>query len=124
MEALPVLVIVAVVVAVALFLGMGRASQARRRAETEDDLAQPATSTLDYVVPPGQDPVVLLTALSAEGYTAVTDPRQNDLLHIACPSGPDRDRAHVRGTIAAVHTTAVDAGAPMEPGDVRFLDER
>jgi hypothetical protein len=115
---LVILVVLAVVVAV------GVRSWSRRHAAVADDLAATSTPTLDYLVPPGQDPVVLLTALSAEGYTATADPVQTELVHISCPSGPDRDRAHVRGTIAAVHTTAIDAGAPMEPGDVRFLDER
>jgi len=78
---------------------------------------------LDYVVPAGQDPAVVLAALAAERYDASTDPGQANLIHIACPGGADRERARVRATIEAVHTTAIDAGAPFDPGPVRFQDE-
>jgi hypothetical protein len=78
---------------------------------------------LDYVVPAGQDPAVVLAALAAEGYDATTDPGQANLVHTRCPSGPERERARVRATIQSVHTTAIDAGAPFDPGPVRFQDE-
>jgi hypothetical protein len=122
MGALLVPLVILLVILVIAWVGLR--SWAGRRTAVADDLAEPRTSTLDYVVPPGQDPVVLLTALSAEGYTATADPRQTDLVHISCPAGADRDRARVRATIQSVHSTAIDTGVPMDPGHVRFVDEQ
>lgn len=118
-----ILVPLIIVVVLLLIAGAGLRSWSARRHEVAEELAGPTAPTLDYVVPPGQDPVVLLTALSTEGYTATADPVQTQLLHISCPAGPDRDRAHVRATIATVRSTALDTGAPMDPGQVRFTDE-
>ncbi|MDF1606244.1 hypothetical protein [Nocardioides sp. YIM 152315] len=115
------LIVLAVILVVAV---IGIRSWAGRRNAVADDLAERRTPTLDYVVPPGQDPVVLLTALSADGYSATEDPRRTDLVHISCPAGLDRDRARVRATIQAVHTTAVETGAPIESGPVKFVDEQ
>lgn len=115
----PLLILVVVLVVV----GVGVRSWAARRDAAAEELARPATSTLDYLVPPGQDPVVLLTALTTEGFAATADPHRADLVHISCPAGPDRDRARARATIASVHRTGIDSGAPMDPGTVRFLDE-
>jgi len=80
--------------------------------------------SLDYVVPEGQDPAVVLTALSREGYSATPEPGQVNLLHIDCPSGPEQDRAAIRRIIESVHTTGIDSGAPFDPGSIRFVDER
>jgi hypothetical protein len=119
-----ILVPIVLVVAVLVVLGLGVRTFATQRRAVADELAQERVPTLDYVVPPGQDPVVLLTALSAEGYAATADPRRADLLHISTPAGPDRDRAHVRATIASAHDTALDTPVTMDPGEVRFTDER
>lgn len=121
MGALLVPLIVLVVILIAVGIGV-RAWAARREAVAED-LARPTTSTLDYHVPPGQDPVVVLTALSTEGFSATADPHRTDLVHISCPAGADRDRARVRATIASAHSTAIDTGASMDPTPVRFADE-
>jgi len=123
MDALLVLILALAVVAGALVvLGAGIRSWSSRSRRTAEELAGPAP-TLDYVVPPGQDPAVVLNALATEGYAVRAAPARTRLLHVSCPAGPDRDRAHVRATIASVHHTAIDAGAPMEPGEVRFTDE-
>ena len=87
-------------------------------------MADPATETLDYVVPGGQDPAVVRAALSKEGYEAVQDPRGGDqLLHIECRADRDRERAKVRAVIESVGTTAIDAGVPLDAPPVRFADE-
>ena len=122
MGAILVPIIVVVVVAIVALWGMRAWVSGHQR--QADELAAPGTSSLDYLVPPGQDPVVVLTALSAEGYDASTDPDAPNLVHVACPAGPDRDRARVRAVIHAAGSTAVDAGVPFEPGEVRFTDER
>jgi hypothetical protein len=87
-------------------------------------MRDPATETLDYVVPEGQDPAVIRAALSKEGYDANLDPRSGDqLLHIEYRGGGDRDRARVRAIIESVDTSAIDAGVPVEWAPVRFADE-
>jgi FtsZ-interacting cell division protein ZipA len=114
-------ILVGVVVVVIALVVAGR--WASRRQRTDDELAAPSTATIDYVVPDVQDPAVVVAALHAEGFTASTDPAQTRLVHVSCPAGPDRERAHVRSVIASVHTTVIDAGAPFDPEQVRFTDE-
>ena len=89
----------------------------------EQRLAADAEPTLDYRVPDGQDPTTVVVALGRDGFQATADPRDTQLVHVACPAGPDRERARVRAVIASVHTTGIDSGAPFVPGDVRFDDE-
>ena len=116
---IPVIVILVVV----LVLVLGGRTWMARHTRRADELARPDSSTLDYVVPTGQDPVVVLNSLSAKGYEATPDPRQVHLLHISCPAGPQRDRAHVRTIIESADRTSIDSGAPVDPGAVRFVDE-
>jgi hypothetical protein len=115
------LLILAVLLVVAV---IGTRGWMARRLAAADDLARPEAPTLDYVVPAGQDPVVVITALTSEGYAATADPADVHLIHISCPSGEDRERARARATIEAVHTTAIDSGVAFDPGPVRFVDER
>ena len=116
---IPVIALVVVVVAVAV----GAGAWSSRRHASAERVASPAHPTLDYRVPPGQDPAVLLAALAQEGFTASVDPRDTHLVRVSSPAGPDRDRAHVRSVIASVRTTGIDSGAPHDPGAVRFTDE-
>jgi hypothetical protein len=113
----PILVVGAVVL---LLLFAWFAWAGRREAERQIPDDVPA---LEYLVPAGQDPVVVLTALGKEGYTASADHTQRQLLRIACPLGTDKERPRVRSVIGSVHTTALDTGMPMDPGPVRFVDE-
>jgi hypothetical protein len=122
MGALLIPIIVAIVVLVVLVVGIRQWGARREHLTTE--LADPATPTLDYRVPAGQDPSVVLSALDLEGFTATTDPVDTQLVTIHCPAGPDRDRARVRAVIGSVHTTGIDHGAPHEPGEVHFVDEQ
>lgn len=119
-----ILIPVIAVIAVVAIAWMAAHRWAAGRRQVSDDLAAPATSTIDYLVPAMQDPAVLITALDAEGFTATTDPAQTHLVHVACPAGPDRERAHIRSVIASVHTTAIDSGAPFDAEAVRFVDEQ
>jgi hypothetical protein len=122
MTVLLVPIIVVLVIAIVVAVGMWRWTAAHRR--EADALAAPASSTLDYRVPAGQDPAVVLSALVSEGYDATTDPQDTMLVHVSCPPGPDRERARVRATIEAAGQTAIDTGVPFEPAEVRFVDER
>lgn len=92
------------------------------RMELESMLADDPLDTLEYVVPEGQDPAEVLSALRSEGYVAALDPHTpTRLVHVECPGGKDRERARVRSVISAA-ATAIDDGAAM-PGPVRFADE-
>jgi hypothetical protein len=122
MSSVLVPVIAVVVVVVIALVVAGR--WAARRQRTDDALAAPSTATIDYLVPDVQDPAVVVAALHAEGFTATTDPGQTRLVHVSCPAGPDRDRAHIRSVIASVQSTVIDAGAPFDPEEVRFADEQ
>ena len=117
-----VLIPILIVAAVAVIAVLALRSFGRRRAAVDDELTAD-TQTLDYVVPPGQDPALLISALQEDGYQAAPDPRRTNLLHIACPSGLNRERPRVRATLQSVRGTGIDAGAPMSPDPVRFADE-
>ena len=101
----------------------------RRRGEAQVDKHEsikeaPATATLLYPVPPGQDPALLVSTLEAHDYPSVAEiDGVGQTLHISCPDGRDRDREHVRELIEGVDTTAIDAGRPMQEHRVRFRDE-
>jgi len=86
--------------------------------EIPDDMPR-----LEYEVPVGQDPVVVLTALGRAGYVTSTDHIDHQRVRIACPGGIEPERAHVRTATSAIHTTAISGGMPMDPGQVRFIDE-
>jgi hypothetical protein len=113
--------VIAVVVVLAIVWVLARRWAAARQ-PVADELAGPATPTIDYLVPEGQDSAVVLAALVAEGFTATPDPAESHLLHVSASGELDRER--VRSVIASVRTTALDSGVPFEPGEVRFADER
>lgn len=121
MGAILIPVVIVVILIAVLATGVKRWA-AQGRAESAD-LASPGTPTLDYRVPAEQDPTAVLTALSQEGFHTTTDPVDTRVLHVDCPAGPDRDRAHVRAVIATVGATGIESAAPYEPDVVRFRDE-
>src|SRR4051795_13624660 len=118
------LVGVVVLVALAFFFFGGRGvGFARHHNEVHEELHQDRMPTLEYAVPAGQDPTVVLAALQREGFTATTDPthpHQTSL--IACPEGVDRHRARVRAVIESAGVTTPEDGAAVSSG-VRFRDE-
>ncbi len=98
-------------------------AEAAKRARIDRELDSEQTPTLEYSVPAGQDPAVILAALQGEGYTATVDPSHTrQLVLIACPGGLDRERARVRSIIASADVTTIDDGGPVDV-DVRFRDE-
>ena len=111
-----VLIGLIVLVAVAVWTVTSGRKAAERR-------VPPDAPSLAYEVPAGQDPVVVLTALTTAGYVANADPTQHQLIRIAHPDHTRPSREHVRAVIGSVHTTALDAGVPFDPGTVRFTDE-
>jgi pimeloyl-ACP methyl ester carboxylesterase len=98
--------------------------QMRERNQVDLELHDAHMPTLEYVVPNGQDPAVLLAALELAGYTATVDSQQQpyQVVMIACPDGVDRQRAHVRSVIDSASVTTPEDGVPLQV-DVRFRDE-
>lgn len=90
-------------------------------AKTEARLREPGAHKVTYAVPTGQDPAVLVAALSRAGFTSVGDLEHGaELLLVECEP---EDRAQVRDVLEHVSRTGFD-GAPMRVGHVTFEDER
>lgn len=84
---------------------------------TEARLRDPETHTLSYVVPNGQDPAVLMSALAHARFTAVTDTHGGiERLLIGCE---ETDRAQVRQVIE----DAIVARGTRTSEHVSFDDE-
>jgi hypothetical protein len=95
----------------------------RRRAQVDKELHSDRVPTLEYEVPVGQDPAVILAALERAGYEATSDathPLQTVL--VACPGGIEGERERVRSVIESADVTTPDDGTPV-PVQVRFRDE-
>ena len=114
------LVVVVAVVAWAMHL-LKQESLGRERVEAE--LHDANTPTLEYVLPTGEDPVVVVAALERAGYTVGVDSNgAHQVVLVRCPEGLDRCRPEVRAIIET-------AGAPTPRAevhthsDVRFRDE-
>jgi hypothetical protein len=87
--------------------------QSIQRERVDRTLHDPATPTLEYAVPTGEDPVTILVALERAGFTASVDPHHtHQHVLVGCPEGVGRQRTAVRSVIT-------ETGHP----DVRFLDE-
>lgn len=61
------------VVAVGLMLMLALRKWTVAEMRLEDRLRSPGTPTVSYVVPAGQDPVVVMTALAREGFVSVPE---------------------------------------------------
>lgn len=96
---------------------------AAKRERVNEELHDARTPTLEYVVPNGQDPAVILAALHREGYTATVDSEAfHQIMLVTCPQGLEAQREDVRAAIESADVTATDDGAPLRV-DVRFRDE-
>jgi hypothetical protein len=118
-----VVVILALVALVWIVVYVVREETAKRE-RVDHVLHEERTPTLEYAVPTGQDPVVILAALEREGYTATVDAdHDHQIVLIACPAGLDRQRAQVRSIIASADSSSLDDAGGRVDVDVRFLDE-
>jgi hypothetical protein len=93
------------------------------RERVEHELHDSGTPTLEYVVPTGEDPVVVLAAVQRAGYTACVDSHgAHQLVLVKCPGGVGPERAKVRSVIesAGVATPKVEVRAHAA---VQFRDE-
>jgi hypothetical protein len=117
--AVPIVVgLVLVLLLVVVALGAVSRQAGTRKAAVED----PDIETLRYAVPAGQDPAVLMTALTQAGHQATSEmsPTGHDLL-IACPVGK---RDEIRSVIGNADTTSIEGPGPrIETGPIRFADE-
>jgi hypothetical protein len=110
-----------VVVAAVVVTFVKNESLTRERIEAE--LHDPRTPTLEYVVPTGEDPAVVIAALERAGYTAGVDSRgTHQIVLVKCPDGTEPSRTVVRSVIATAGTTTPRREVPA-PRDVRFRDE-
>jgi len=119
-----VLIVVVAVVAAALFFFTGRGTGfARRHNEVHEELHEARTPTLEYAVPVGQDPTVVLAALQEAGFTATSDPTHpHQTVLVECPAGVDAQREGVRRVIESAGVTTPQDGARV-PRRVQFRDE-
>jgi hypothetical protein len=117
-----IVIVLALVALGAIVLYVVR-QQVRQRERIDEELGGRRSFTLEYAVPTGQDPTVILAALARSGYTATVAPRgAHHHVLIACPAGVDRERAQVRATIESATVTAAEDGVPLA-AEVRFVDE-
>jgi hypothetical protein len=119
------MIVIAMLVIAFLVVGTIVAFALRRwtldEARTEARLHEPGAHTVIYDVPPGQDPAVLLGALSRAGYIAVSDTERGvERVLVDCPHEQDRDK--VRDIIEHVHRTSFE-GAEIDVAHVSFEDE-
>lgn len=97
--------------------------QSIEREQVDAQLHDGHTPTLQYSVPTGQDPVVILAALESAGYTAVVDPHgAHQTVIVGCPEGTEHERNRVRTVIESAGVSALQDGAPVH-AEVRFRDE-
>ena len=98
--------------------------QIAERERVSVELHSAEIPTLEYAVPDGQDPTVILAALEKAGYTATADPHHaHQRVLIACPGGVDRQRARARSVIESASVTPPQDGVPLEV-EVQLVDER
>jgi hypothetical protein len=117
-----VVLVLALIALGAIVLYVAR-QQMRQRQRIDEELGSPRIAILEYAVPTGQDPTVILAALEQSGYIATVDLRgAHQHVLIACPVGIERERAHVRATIESASVTAPEDGVPPA-ADVQFVDE-
>jgi hypothetical protein len=120
---LPFLVLVVLIVIVAVVYGAVRTAKGPK--DPRDNVERASAESLRYRVPPGQDPVVVVSALTKAGFVAeaLPVPEGHDVV-VACEHGRERDRGRVREIIQDADVSAIGGGgAPYDIPPVRFLDE-
>lgn len=114
--------LVAVIALIALAMRMLK-DESLGRERVEAELHDASTPTLEYVVPTGEDPVVVVAALERAGYTVGVDSSgSHQVVLVKCPDSPDQSRAKVREVIANAGVTTPKVETRPRAG-VRFSDE-
>lgn len=120
---MPVVLTLLAVLALGLIVLYVVREQAKRRDAVDEELTADRASTLEYDVPTGQDPTVILAALETAGYTATVDPRgAHQVVIVACPHGVETERERVRAAIESADVTTPEDGVPVH-ATVVFRDE-
>jgi hypothetical protein len=119
----PVIILIIVIIAAAIAIKQF----GRREVQRSDRLQHADRPTLRYLVPPGQDPAVVVAGLRQAGYDASADsePGPSSPIVIIGETGTVPDREEVRRTLADLDGTNV---VPEESGRVQrprvtFVDE-
>lgn len=120
--AIPVVILVLVLALAGLAL-FWLLRWSKQRGSAAAALEGTATETLEYAVPTGQDPVVVMTALESAGFTTTLD-KTGEVVLIHCPRGRHRARDSARAAIAGADSSAIEHGRPLGVDTVRFRDER
>lgn len=112
------------VLALVLVLALALRRVTLDEAKTEAHMRDPHTHALAYAVPDGQDPAVLVSALSQAGFKSAAElERGSEVLLVECPH--PEDRAKVRSIIEHVHRTSFEgSGGELQVAHVSFEDER
>lgn len=120
---IPVLIIAAI--ALWLLFGGLAVLGSRDVGRTGEVVRPDVDHELRYLVPEGQDPVTVLTALHQHGYRAVLEePDGRRIIDVTCPEDKIHDREQVREVIAEAGTTLEPKDRTGLPHPVRFLDEQ
>ncbi len=107
-------------VVVGVVVSLGLRTWTLGQARTEARLLSPDTHTVGYVVPEGQDPAVLMAAVTTAGYTAIVDTSGGtERLLVECD---EHARGDVRRVLEGVHSTAWD-GSDSRVEHIVFDDE-
>jgi len=113
-------VVVLVLIGMLVFVFFPWVNSRRRKVEL---LADPGVATLEYEVPEGQDPVVVVDALKQEGLDAVGELRQGrQLVLINATEGTEVVRPRARAAIAE-RAPLNTQGDSARDRLVKFLDE-
>ncbi len=109
---LTVLVVPLVVIAMMRRFGM-------QEADTERALLSPASHSVAWLVPEGEDPALVRTHLAHEGFVCVLDRSGDQRLVVGCEPA---QREQVRSVIAGTAHTTFD-GRALRPSQLRFDDD-
>ena len=116
-----IILLVIVVIVVSVGVNLYLRSWVATEAESEAHMHDPRTHTVDYAVPNGVDPVVVMRELSRSGFkTAIERVGDVECMRIECEAD---QRDEVRALIEGAHMNAYD-GTVLKLGDVVFEDER
>ena len=118
------IVVFLILAVIAWLVYSGVATNKAAKKASHQEPGDPRVETLEYRVPDGQDPAVLMAALEQRGYTAALDDvHAAKHLVIACPNGREQDRASIRTVIDEADRTSLE-GPELTHNKVAFEDEK
>ena len=122
--ALAVLAAIVALALIVLYVVRQQTGLVRRHNEVHRELESDGTPTLEYDVPTGEDPVVILAALEQAGCTASVEPHHpHQRVLIAYTGDREAAKARIRPVIESAGVTAPSDHPPIHTRAVRFTDE-